>query len=54
LEAVILSVDGIRQVRQRISGDPREAKELGQTLAQRMLQAGGREILQELEPNKSL
>lgn len=54
LEAVILSVDGVRQVRQTISGDPTEAKGLGQTLAQRMLQAGGREILQELEPNISL
>ncbi len=51
LEAVILSVDGMRQVRQTISGAPAEAKQLGQTLAQDMLNAGGREILQELEVN---
>lgn len=51
LEAVILSVDGMRQVRQTISGAPTEAKQLGQTLAQDMLNAGGREILQELEVN---
>lgn len=52
LEAVILSVDGMRQVRQTISGAPAEAKRLGQTLAQDMLNAGGREILQELEVNQ--
>jgi hydroxymethylbilane synthase len=53
LEAAILSVDGVRQIRQVISGDPREAKKIGQTLAQRMLNAGGREILQELEINNN-
>jgi hydroxymethylbilane synthase len=49
LEAVILSVDGIRQIRQRISGAPEEGKSLGCQLAQQMLNEGGREILQELE-----
>jgi len=49
LEAVILSLDGTREIRQTISGAPSEAKLLGQTLAQDMLSAGGREILQELE-----
>ncbi|MDF2633961.1 MAG: Porphobilinogen deaminase [Pelosinus sp.] len=52
LEAVILSVDGIRQIRQRISGAPAEGEQLGKTLAQDMLNAGGREILQELEVNQ--
>lgn len=51
LEAVILSVDGVRQIRKRISGVPAEAKQLGQALAQDMLDAGGREILQELDVN---
>lgn len=51
LEAVILSVDGIRHIRQVISGAPKEAKELGRKLAQRMLDEGGREILQDLEIN---
>ncbi len=49
LEAVILSVDGKRQIRQTISGQPAQAAELGRKLAQEMLAAGGREILQELQ-----
>lgn len=49
LEAAILSVDGVRQIRKTICGVPAEAKELGQALAQEMLDAGGREILQELD-----
>jgi len=48
LEAVILSVDGTRQIRQTISGIPAEGVQLGRTLAQAMLDCGGREILQEL------
>jgi len=48
LEAVILSVDGKRQVHQTISGEPSAGAEMGRTLAQDMLDAGGREILQEL------
>lgn len=51
LEAVILSVDGVRQIRQKISGAPADAIQLGQALAQEMLNAGGREILKELEVN---
>ena len=49
LEAVILSVDGERQIRQAISGAPSEAMQLGRTLAQDMLAKGGREILKELD-----
>lgn len=49
LEAVILSVDGKRHIRRTISGRPSEGIELGRTLAQAMLDAGGREILQELQ-----
>jgi len=52
LEAAILSVDGVRQIRKTISGAPAEAKQLGKVLAQNMLDAGGREILQELEINQ--
>ncbi|AJQ29818.1 hydroxymethylbilane synthase [Pelosinus fermentans] len=51
LEAAILSVDGARQIRQTISGSPQDGKKLGRDLAQRMLDEGGREILQELEVN---
>ena len=48
LEAVILSVDGKRQIRQTISGEPAEGIKLGQGLAQDMLAKGGRAILEEL------
>lgn len=48
LEAVILSVDGKRQIRQTISGEPAEGIKLGQGLAQDMLDKGGRAILEEL------
>jgi len=49
LEAVILSIDGKQQIRQTINGQPSEGIALGRTLAQNMLNAGGREILQQLE-----
>ncbi|MBC8014447.1 MAG: hydroxymethylbilane synthase [Sporomusaceae bacterium] len=49
LEAAILSVDGKQQIRQTISGQPSEGIQLGRTLAQQMLDCGGREILKELE-----
>ncbi len=48
LEAAILSVDGKRQIRKTVSGQPSEGIKLGRTLAQEMLDAGGREILEEL------
>lgn len=48
LEAAILSVDGSRQVRKTISGSVLEAAKLGEGLAEDMLAAGGREILQEI------
>lgn len=49
LEAAILSVDGKQQLRQTISGQPSEGIQLGRTLAQEMLDSGGREILKELK-----
>ena len=48
LTAVILSVDGQRRVRDAISGPARQAADLGRELAQRMLAAGGRTLLQEV------
>ncbi|HWR39031.1 MAG TPA: hydroxymethylbilane synthase [Patescibacteria group bacterium] len=48
LTAVILSVDGQRRVRDVISGPAEQADALGRELAHRMLDAGGREILQEV------
>lgn len=49
LKAVILSVDGTKRVEDSISGSPSDAEQLGITLASRMLDAGGREILAELK-----
>lgn len=51
LEAAILTVDGTRQVRDKICGSCSEAAALGTALAKRMLAAGGREILAELTTN---
>lgn len=48
IEAVILSVDGKEVVRDTISGQPEAASELGQELANRLLQAGGAQILQKV------
>ena len=48
LEATILKIDGTREVREQICGSCSEAEELGIKLAQQMLAAGGKEILDEL------
>jgi len=48
LEATILKVDGTREVREKICGGCAEAEKLGIKLAQKMLAAGGKEILDEL------
>ncbi|SDE95169.1 hydroxymethylbilane synthase [Sporomusa acidovorans] len=48
LNAVIMSPDGKEAVRDRIGGNPVEAASLGHTLAVRMLDKGGREILAKL------
>lgn len=48
LQAVILSPDGKEAVRDAIEGSPTDAAMLGNTLAVRMLENGGREILAKL------
>lgn len=48
LTAVIMSPDGKEAVRDSIAGSPETAAELGHTLAVRMLEQGGREILARL------
>lgn len=45
LEAAILSVDGQAMVRETVSGSKTEASRLGRGLAQRLLAAGGADIL---------
>ncbi|WP_019552021.1 hydroxymethylbilane synthase [Propionispira raffinosivorans] len=48
VEAVIASVDGKRLLRDSITGAGVDADKLGFALAQRLLDAGGRQIMQEL------
>ncbi len=48
VEAVIASVDGKRLLRDSITGSGVDADKLGSALAKRLLDAGGRQIMQEL------
>lgn len=45
VEAIIAEIDGKTVIRDQISGSPAEASALGRALAQRMLAAGGRQIM---------
>ena len=44
--------DGADWVRDRLSGDPEQPAALGETLAERMLAAGAREILRRVEERR--
>jgi hydroxymethylbilane synthase len=48
VDAMIASVDGIRVCRSRCTGSAERAEELGISLAEELLDAGGREILKEI------
>ena len=48
VEAVIASLDGKRLYRDAMHGSCKDAKEIGTALAEKLLEAGGREILHEL------
>lgn len=48
VEAVIASLDGQRLYRDKLSGKAEDAEKLGVTLAEKLLAAGGKSILQEL------
>lgn len=48
IEGMVGSVDGRRLVRDRAKGDPQEATLLGVKLGERLLAAGGRDILREI------
>ncbi len=49
LAARIVSVDGQTMIRDQISGDSKASEQLGSELAERMLAAGGQEILAKIE-----
>ncbi|MFQ5862744.1 MAG: hydroxymethylbilane synthase [Candidatus Brocadiales bacterium] len=48
LEAVVCSLNGSKVIRNRHSGPPERARDIGQTLAHRLLDMGAREILREI------
>jgi hydroxymethylbilane synthase len=48
MEAMVCSVDGERYVRQKTSGPPAQAAELGQKMAQLLVEGGARDILEEV------
>jgi hydroxymethylbilane synthase len=48
MEAVVCSIDGARYVRQKATAQPAQAAELGQRMAQLLLEGGARDILDEV------
>ncbi|KHM50504.1 hydroxymethylbilane synthase, partial [Anaerovibrio lipolyticus] len=48
VEGVIASLDGSKVYRDHIMGQPADAEAIGQQLADRLLEAGGRTVLAEL------
>ena len=53
IEAFLGTPDGSRLVRERLAGDAARAEALGRELGERLLAAGGREILRELAAQKA-
>ena len=48
IDAVVCSPDGVQHVRQRATSPPDQARELGQRVAQMLIDSGAREILAEV------
>ena len=48
LQAVVVSPDGERVIKNKTGGDPRHPEKIGQRLAQTMLDAGARKILEQV------
>ena len=48
LEAAVTSIDGLQSVKQRLTGSPDQAAQLGQQLAQALIDAGAQAILSEV------
>jgi hydroxymethylbilane synthase len=49
LEAVVCSVDGVQYVRQKATAPPEQAAELGQRVAQMLIEGGAQDILEEVK-----
>lgn len=52
MEAVVCSVDGVQYVRQKASAPPEQAAELGQKMAQLLIEGGARNILDEVNRSR--
>ena len=52
MEAVVCSVDGVQYVRQKASAPPEQAAELGQKMAQMLIEGGARNILDEVNRSR--
>jgi porphobilinogen deaminase len=48
MEAVVCSVDGVQYIRQKTTAPPSEAAELGQRMAQLLIEGAARTILDEV------
>jgi hydroxymethylbilane synthase len=48
IDAVVCSPDGAQHIRQRATAPPDQARELGQRVAQMLIDSGAREILEEV------
>jgi hydroxymethylbilane synthase len=48
LEACVCSIDGLQYVKQRVTAPPDQARELGQRMAQLLIEAGAQNILEEV------
>jgi hydroxymethylbilane synthase len=53
LRGLVASVNGRKLIKDEIFGDPRESESLGRRLAERLLAAGGKEILKEVYESAS-
>jgi hydroxymethylbilane synthase len=53
LDACVCSVDGLQYVKQRVTGSPDQAAELGQQMAQLLIQAGAQSILEEVSRSRA-
>ncbi len=53
MEAVVCSVDGLQYVRHRAVGRPEQAAELGEHMAQLLVEGGARGILEEVNRNRA-
>jgi hydroxymethylbilane synthase len=53
LDACVCSVDGLQYVKQRVTGSPEQAAELGQQMARLLIEAGAQAILEEVSRSRA-